>query len=155
MRKAIRTASAMLLTLAWVGCDVLAPEPSWSDRGRKLEEQRQIWADTGVDSYRYRVMRGCFCSGPVGTFRVTVTDGVVTAAESTYDGEPVPDDVLPLVPTVDSLFAVIEEAIGSEVDGLVVEYHSDLGYPTLIDIDWIERAIDDEVIYEAAGLEEL
>lgn len=150
-RAFVRISTAAVLMVGAAACDPVGPE-SWGDRRAEMEEQRAVWADAGVDSYRYRVMRGCYCSGPVGEFEVTVVAGEVSAAEATQDGEAVPDSVLAEIPTVDDLFAVIEEAITAEVDDLDVEYHPELGYPTLIDIDRDQRAIDDEVTYQAEGL---
>ena len=143
---------AALATLALLtGCSVVEPEP-WDDRQIDLERARARWAEADPGSYRYDFFQGCFCAAPVGHFVVTVTDGVVTAAVTEHDGEPVSDATLDGLPTVEGLFDVVDGAIRAEVDGYRVGYHPDHGFPTVIDLDRDERAIDDELRIEAGGL---
>lgn len=150
MTSAVRVPILAVLGLM-AACGVTEPE-SWDDRLLDLEQARVLWAETGPDSYRYHYFRGCFCAAPVGHFVVTVTDGTVTAAVTDPGGESVPEATLPELYTVEDLFDVVENAIGREVDGFQVEYDPEYGFPTLIDLDPYENAIDDELRIEAGGL---
>lgn len=140
---------AVLVLLA--GCSVVEPEP-WAGRQVDLERARALWAEAGPGSYRYDFFQGCFCAAPVGHFVVTVTDGTVTAAVTEHDGEPVSDGTLDWMPSVEGLFDVVDGALQDEVDGFRVTYHPDYGFPTLIDLDRDEHAIDDELRIEVGGL---
>lgn len=139
------------VTLMAGGCGLLEPDPPWVERQEALDTNRQLWESAAVESYRYSFTRHCFC-GFVGTFTVTVTDGVVTAAVSEQDGESVPEAALPELSTIEGLFDEAQRGIDVKAHGFEAEYHPELGYPTLVDLDPIENAIDDEVTYRAESL---
>lgn len=144
-------AFAIVTVMAGAGCDLLEPDPSWGERQEALDRNRQLWEGEAVESYRYTFTRLCYC-GFIGTFAVTVTDGVVTAAVADYDGGEVPAAVLPELHTIDGLFGEVQRGIDLRAHGFEVEYHPTLGYPTLVDLDPDEHAIDEEVTYRAEGL---
>ena len=150
MTHAVRAPILVALGLL-AACGIVEPEP-WDDRLLDLEQARALWAETGPDSYRYDYFQGCFCAAPVGDFVVTVTDGTVTAAVTDPDGEPVPEGTLAALRTMEELFDVVGTAIEREIDGFRVEYDPEYGFPTLIDLDPYENAIDDELRIEAGGL---
>jgi len=82
-----------------------------------------------------------------------LTRGAVLAVALAGAGCTVPRTPSPFVPlTVLALFAKVEDAIDRDADRLDVRYDPRLGYPLEIAIDFIERAIDDEVTYTAAEL---
>ena len=150
MTHAVRVPIFAALSLL-AACGIVGPE-SWDDRLLDLERARALWAETGPDSYRYDFFQGCFCAAPVGDFVVTVTDGTVTAAVTDPGDEPVPEATLADLRTMEELFDVVGTAIEREVDGFRVEYDPEYGFPTLIDLDPYENAIDDELRIEAGGL---
>lgn len=150
MTHAVRVPILAALALL-TACGITEPD-SWDDRLLDLEQARAVWAETGPDSYRFDYFRGCFCAAPVGNFVVTVTDGTVTAAVTDPGGESVPETTLAELHTVEDLFNVVGTAIKGEVDGFRVEYDAEHGFPTLIDLDPYENAIDDELRIEAGGL---
>ena len=43
------------------------------------------------------------------------------------------------LPTVDGVFALIQDAINDEVDALTVSYDPELGYPTNVFIDTVQQ----------------
>lgn len=139
------------VAVALAACGVLDPAPSWEDRRAELEYHRSVWESAGVQSYRYRLRRSCFCAG-AGTLIITVKQGNVVGATSIHSGEPVPEEALRYLETVDDLFDVIEWAIDHEADSFRATYHRTLGYPTVIDLDPVHAAIDDELYLEASDL---
>jgi hypothetical protein len=84
-----------------------------------------------------------------------VKAGTIHAVLDSETGEPLRDPhtdemVLLKYPesflTIDELFKLIENA-RENADKLDVEYDRKLGYPTVVEIDYIKEAIDDEVTY--------
>ena len=112
--------------------------------GSDLEAAEARWAEAGIDDYTLTVHYACFCLRErTGPFEVTVSGGVVV--EIRFDGEviePTPGLTPVDVFTVEGLFAEIRDNAGA--DRLTVEY-DDIGVPIRIDIDQIERAVDDEL----------
>ena len=52
-----------------------------------------------------------------------------------------------VAPDVRAMFEIVRDAI-KQADEVTVTYHTDLGYPTKVSIDWIRDAVDDEVGYQ-------
>ena len=141
--------AVLAVALALAGCD--SPFSS-SGPEEDLEEARRTWSGQGIDSYTFKVSQLCFC-GPdtQGTFAVVVVRGSVASVTDVETGAPrTPNPFVPL--TVLALFAKVEDAIDRDADRLDVRYDPRLGYPLEIAIDFIERAIDDEVTYTASDL---
>ncbi|MDX1675026.1 MAG: DUF6174 domain-containing protein [Longimicrobiales bacterium] len=146
----IRSVALVFLGGAMAACGLVGPDDRWEDRRRVLEENRMIWEQSGIDTYRFELTRACFCA-LAGDFVVTVDDGVVVSAH------PVMGDTLPAaerqyLETVDDLFDRLERAIEEEVHEYRVEYHLQLGHPTVAYLDPIRNAIDDEIQLEAREL---
>lgn len=132
------------------GCsDLFAPSQE-----SRAEEAWDRWVATAPAAYRYEVMQSCFCAGPgIGRWlTVIVNDNVVATAWDTETGVFVPPSELDRVPTVEDLFVTLFDAIDGAADELHAEYDAHFGYPTLLDIDYIRRAIDDELVIRARGL---
>ena len=53
---------------------------------------------------------------------------------------------------MDGLFDQVQLAIDFPAHEVLVEYSGSFGYPTLIDIDFIALAIDDEMLYRVRDL---
>lgn len=144
--------SGLALALLWftAGCGLLEPDP-WDDRRDALERGRAKWAAAAIETYGYTLQRDCFC-GFYGEFRVVVQGDAVAEVVAVATGERVEPPAPDVIPTVEGLFATVEEAIEEEVDQLEVRYHAALGYPTLISIDWERHAVDDELVLTAGDL---
>lgn len=143
MSKRPGPAIAVLLVLAVPACGILSPE----DGSDELAEARARWSRTGLDSYVWTVDRACYC-GAFGEAEIRVVEGEKVSVVRTATGEPVPEAEARWFPTVEELFDVVERAI-READDLRAEYDRDTGAPLLVDVDWLEQAIDDEVRYTA------
>jgi len=107
---------------------------------RALAAHQATWQAKNVDDYTLTVQRQCFCpfTEPVV---VTVMDGVVTGA--TVDGQPAkPQDVQGIPKTVPELFAVV--TANADAAKMTVEWNEAFGFPTSIQVDSIENAVDDE-----------
>lgn len=135
-----------ILTLVLGACAPLARSP--------LAQARATWEAQGIESYRFTLVRNCFCliRGPVV---VEVRDGAVESIVDADTGEPVVgntqlDEVFGEVATIEALFDVIADAEGAA--RLDTEFDPELGYPTTIYIDESEMIADEEMGYEVKDL---
>ena len=121
----------------------------------ELDENRQKWLDAGITNYTYRQDRSCFC-GFAGPADVTVLNGEIVSVRSFW---PDTTDVAPnnfdIFDTVNGLFSTIDDAIDQNAHQLDVTYDEQLGFPTMIAIDYIENTIDDEITITATGLTQI
>lgn len=102
---------------------------------------------TEPPAYRYTFTSTCGERMLVGTFEVTVEDGNVT------DFRPLdqPAETFPGVaadlPTLGDLQRKAQEAAGNDEPTVNFETDPEDGHPTLVEIDWLPNAIDDEECY--------
>lgn len=112
---------------------------------RKLRINRQLWSEQNILNYRYTLTNGCFCipeaRGPVV---ITVQNGIATSI-TTPTGEPVNPEFFERYKTIPKLFDVIADAIARKAFDLDVQYDSQLGYPTQININYDSQIADEEL----------
>ena len=148
----IRPVALAILGGAITACGLVGPDDGWDDRRRVLDQARLIWDQAGIDSYRFQLSRACFCA-LAGDFVVTVDGGVVVRAHRPQaPGDTLPASELQYLDTIDDLFDRLERAIDQEVYGYRAEYHTELGHPTVVDLDPDRNAIDEEIRLEARDL---
>lgn len=131
-------------------CELLAPKNEWEARRDEMVRNAALWEAAALDAYRYELSRACFCA-LAGDFVVTVEEGVVVSARRAQ-ADTVPHSELQYLETVDDLFATVQRAIEHEAYRFRVEYHPELGYPTLIDLDPERNTIDEEIWLVAGNL---
>ena len=148
----LRIARASLLlastvaTLSLAGCDDEGPA---TQQLRDLSSAQARWARVGPDDYGYAVRRRCFCGAEaIGPVRVTVVDGVATSRVYVSSGEPVPESLAPLFPTVDGLFGILTDAFETGAFSIDVVYDPETGVPLDVFIDYRENVADEEVGFE-------
>jgi hypothetical protein len=120
----------------------------------ELGDARDKWESQGIASYEMTVREICFCPIELGgPFRVTVVNDRVANVEYLGAGTGIePHDDIPL--TVEDLFATVDAAL-READDVEVTYDPTYGFPSDIEVDRIENAIDDEVYYEVRDFQPL
>lgn len=152
-RPGFGVALSALTALAAVSCDgSLSPSQIRGQRA-ELTVARQRWAAQGPASYRYRFQYLCFCpSTAATTVEIHVRERRVVAVLDPDTRQPVRIEPGRPTPTVDDLFAVVEQAIARPVDWLDVQYDLVLGYPAVIRLDPNTRTIDEESSYFAGSL---
>lgn len=139
----------MMGVLALSGCDFLGSGLAQVE----LDTAVAKWEAQELDTYEYLFSNSCEClpetSGPI---IVTVFNGDVAAVRRPA-GSNLPDRDGGPQPTVEDLFATVQEAIDEQAASITVEYDAELGYPTQITIDWDATMADEETYYEASDLE--
>ncbi len=120
---------------------------------RELAKNRELWEASNIENYSLNQRVSCFCAGPY-SWTVFVKGKLKDKVEfdetqleigQTYDE--IYEDVLNSARTVEEIFEFLERTINKEVASLRVEYNEEYGFPTLISIDYIENAVDDEIGY--------
>ena len=118
-----------------------------------MHSARARWEATGIQDYRYEFRQQCECGPALAEAAIVeVRGGTVTNVSNRDSGIPAASDERRLFPTIDDLFDRIDDAIRRNAASLVVSYDDDLGYPTLISIDYDVQVIDDEVAIDASAL---
>jgi len=145
-----RVALVALAALA-AGCGTAeapgAPSAAFEDdRGATraaTERAFSRWRSQGLERYRFRWQRTCFCTADlIAPAVVTVRDGVVVSAELAADGAPVAAADLERFETIDGVFGAILEAIREQAYLIRVRYHPERGYPELLFVDQDVRIAD-------------
>jgi hypothetical protein len=143
MRK--ETLVGLSAALVFAGCRFLGWHGSTSN-----DDYRQEWASRSDGDYSFVMNRGCFCY-PAGRFRVEVENYFVVEMIDLDRGGTVDSTAWENVHTIEQMFDLIDDA-EREADVLKVSYAPE-GYPTEIQIDWWEEAVDDELWYGVSEVE--
>ena len=150
LRRVGLLATVLLLT----SCEILGLTLGGSGRRAELQRQQARWARQQITSYRLTYHRECFCGTALTTpIKIEVRDGVIASARYAEGDDPVPVSVQAFLPTVEGLFAIIDDAIDREADLLEVTYDPNRGYPRRIAIDYRFSTADEEVAHSVTSLE--
>jgi hypothetical protein len=138
--------TAVMAVLGVSGCGILDPSELERQQDR-LEESQRLWERNGPSTYTFVIERLCFCPAEITSpVRVAVTDRVVTSRKYVASGLPVPSQWASLYPSIDGVFGIVAEAIERRADKLDIEYDPALGYPRSAFIDYVEEAVDEELV---------
>jgi len=130
---------------------VRSPGPGWT-------EARQVWTSLKIGEYRYHFRRNCFCFGPPGDGIVHVKNGKVVDVEELSSPRVPPGPIAgdpALYPTVEGLFSLLDEFEQSGADVIQFSLDPVYGFPSVISVDSLLGAIDDEVGYTATDFQPL
>ena len=145
--RSLLPAAALLLVLP--SCAILDD----FEEDDEAREHRRVWLRHDIDAYTFDFQRSCFClEGATRGVTIRVEDGAIVEVTDRRTGEPVPQDEWHYFRTVDELFEVVLDAVDREADDIDVEYDREYAFPRRISIDYIENAVDDEVVFTAANL---
>ena len=123
------------------------------DAQKRLTENRRKWAEKAIKNYQYEFQRICFCP-PAYTklVKLTVGNGVVENVQYAETGEAVDKSRYEHYMTVEALFDYIQAAIDRKAHAIKVQYDAELGYPTSVEIDYLQYAVDDEMRFKTGKL---
>lgn len=151
----------VLLVLVLSACSTVAnaDEPK-SD----LDLAREKWEAANISHYRFNLFISCFCIFNENMpLVIEVNNGEVVSMEF-QNGKDIDPQFLELFnryATIDKLFEGLATSFdfpGDEqgpAEKVTVEYDATNGFPTKIDIDFIEQAIDDELYLTISDFEAL
>ncbi len=121
----------------------------------ELEQNKDTWTQAKITHYRLQLSVGCFCAfRGMMPLTVEVKDGQVlsildnTGAEVSSDFKELFDQYN----TIERLFDYTAEA-QKNADKVTVTYNNTYGYPTLVNIDNIKEAVDDELSLSVSNFE--
>jgi len=130
----------------------------------EVEQARDKWQSADVSHYKFELFISCFCVfNEDMPLLIEVKDGQIVSMEfkSGKEIDPQLMELFKRYETIDKLFDGIESGFDFEgddqgpADKVTVEYDATYGFPTKIDIDFIEQAIDDELYLSISGFEAL
>jgi hypothetical protein len=131
MLRFVRLAPVILLSL-FPGCsDSTAPISLTLNRAR--------WEKQDLHEYLYTARKVCFCPDAGQEVYVQVLADTVFSARVVGTNVELPKEHWL---TVDQLFDLAERSFGESYERVRVEYHPELGYPTLIDLSCSENILD-------------
>lgn len=129
-----------------------------------VEKARDKWQAANISHYRMNLFVSCFCVfNEEMPLVVEVRDGEVVSLESESGKELNPTNLqyYERYLTIEKLFAEIEKGFKTEgsdsgaADKVTVTYDETYGFPTEINIDFVEEAIDDELYITVSNFEAL
>ena len=119
----------------------VVPKAGREDETKALAEHRAIWDAKHPVAYRFKVGVGCFCpSNVTGPFIITAR---VDTREITNVNPDAGGSANETPPDIEGAFKKAKDALAT-ADEVEIRYDEEWGFPTLVDIDWIKNAVDDE-----------
>lgn len=122
------------------------------DPATSLDRARQSWKRAAIGRYELVVTVRCFCIAGQRPERFSVDGG---RAYPLAGLDAANTEFFERYNTVDKLFAVIDYAIRMKAEVVRATYHSTLGYPTSVSIDYRQTIADDELRVEVTELQPL
>jgi hypothetical protein len=141
------------MVLALSACSLM---PSGSQR--ELEQNKEKWQNANISHYRYNLSITCFCVFSQDMpLIIEVQDGNVVSMEfqSGKDIDAANRELFEKYATIDRFFAELEADLNGAADKVTVAYDPTYGFPTEVNIDFIEEATDDELYLSLSNFEEL
>jgi hypothetical protein len=153
----------LLLVLALV-LSACAGSANAGEPKSEVELAREKWEAANISHYRFELHISCFCVFVENMpLVIEVNNGAVVSMEY-QNGNEIDQQLLELFnryATIDKLFDGLESGFDfagddqGAADKVTVEYDATYGFPTRIDIDFVEQAIDDELYLSISNFEAL
>lgn len=153
----------LLLVLALVlsACSAVAnaDEPK-----SEVEVAREKWQAANISHYRFELFLSCFCVFNENMPLVIEVNNEEVVSMEYQNGNEIDPQLLELFnryATIDKLFDGLESGFDfagddqGAADKVTVEYDATNGFPTKIDIDFVDEAIDDELYLTLSNFEVL
>lgn len=116
-----------------------------------IEVAQKRWETAGIENYRADIERICFCPPP-SKYSIIVEDGSLARVLNSETGEKIEQSNG--YATVDELFVWLLEAASRDPQKLELAFHSELGYPTLIDYNQSDMLADEEMLIRILDLQQ-
>ena len=123
----------------------------------QINNARSRWQASGITHYRYNLRVGCFCAFVERMpLTIEVQDGQVVSMQY-KDGTPVDPEgrkVFERYETIDKLIGFTAES-QKKADAIKIAYDPQHGFPSSVDIDFIQQAADDELSLQVTDFQPL
>lgn len=111
----------------------------------ELETSREQFSEAMQGSYRFTWRRSCECSAEsTAPIRITVQQGNVISAINIETNQPVSNDTLQTLQTIEGVFDTLEEAYIENAASVHVTYDPTTSYPASVGIDYDLGIADEE-----------
>lgn len=126
-----------------------------------FKDAKEKWGEINTGNYSYTYSRYCFCTEElIGPNTIVVEDNIVTRVidpttgtdRLTWDSLRALEKYPDLYMTIDGLFEEISTTKKEGAHSMRAEFDASTGMPTLIEIDHIKNATDDEVTHYSSDL---
>jgi len=127
--------------------------------GSNFQQNQDKWEGQNINHYRFTIAVSCFC--PFANINVTyeVLNGeVVNQTVQTTPDNPVSEEqVIPFYESYNTIEKVFDYVGGAirDADETTIEYDPTYGFPTVVSVDWIKQAVDDEMYLTLSNFEKL
>ena len=125
----------------------------------EIGQNREKWQSAGISHYRYNLFISCFCVfNEDMPLIIEVQDGEVVSMEFQSGNAIDPSlraDLFDKYATIDRLFTELEADLNGKADAVTVTYDETYGFPTEVQIDFVQEAVDDELYLTLSNFEEL
>ena len=153
--KRIRLLYCMVLLCAILamlhGC--ILKDDRLADVQSKLDQNRKKWMSKVVSNYQFNFRWECYCSPEyVGPVNISVRENRIDGAVFVENEVPVAVEGLERYRTIEGLFDLLQEGIDENAHTISAHYHSELGYPVKVSIDYEEDSVDEELGFEINSL---
>jgi len=129
------------------------PSPHGVPSDSTLAQNWALWSASGIDTYRYRFRWECYClESYTRLVDVTVHRGVVVSVVDVQTGRALGPEAVADYRTIDGLFEVVRDAIDRPADAVRASYDTELGYPSVVWVDFVGPMIDEELGFRIYGL---
>ena len=113
---------------------------------QQLSQARIRWNGTGTNlDYSFRLEKSCFCA--IFDVEIAVRNGRIATVTNRLDEDPLPDERLHELFTIDQLFDLVEKTLAEAPDDYRFDYDQTSGFPTGITIDPFICGVDDAKYY--------
>ena len=135
-----------------LGC-ILKDDERLTNIQSELDQNRKKWASAVVSNYQFNFRWKCFCSEEfVEPVNISVRENRIVDVAFVADDVPFTMIGLWRYQTVDKLFDLLQEGIDKNAHSISADYHSELGYPVRVSIDYEEYTVDEEKGFEIDSL---
>ena len=128
-------------------------KPKLTDIQSELDQNRKKWMSQMVSNYQFNFRWICFCTLEYMTpVNISVRENRIDSAAFVGGDAPVAVEGFDRYRTIDGLFDLLQEGIDKNAHSISAHYHSELGYPIDVWIDYDEAIADEELGFEINGL---
>ncbi len=144
----MRKLTLLFITLVLSACSMAGQS--------EIQRNQQKWQAARISHYRYNLFVGCFCIASEPMI-VEVQDGQVVSLEyqSGKEMDASNRDLFEKYATIDRIFSELATNINDKADEFTVTYDPTYGFPTRVNVDFIKKALDDELTLTVSRFEKL